>query len=62
MPAAIQVLSNITPAKFYIVILRGILLKGVGLEAFWEQTIYLLLFALFFLTLSTIKNKKARTV
>jgi ABC-2 type transport system permease protein len=41
MPVAIQWLTNITPAKFYVVILRGILLKGVGLEAFWEQAVYL---------------------
>jgi ABC-2 type transport system permease protein len=62
MPVVIQWLTNITPAKFYVVILRGILLKGVGLEAFWEQTIYLLIFALFFLILAAVKNRKARTV
>jgi drug efflux transport system permease protein len=58
MPAAIQVITNITPVKFYIIILRDILLKGVGLEAFWLQVIYLLIFSLVFLTLSTIINKK----
>jgi ABC-2 type transport system permease protein len=62
MPVVIQWLTNITPAKFYVVILRGILLKGVGLEAFWEQTIYLLIFALFFLGLAAVKNRKARVV
>ncbi|MFH2133320.1 MAG: ABC transporter permease [bacterium] len=59
MPPAIQVITNITPAKFYIVILRDILLKGVGLEAFWQQIVYLLIFALFFLGLAIIVNKKA---
>jgi len=59
MPAFIQIITNVTPAKFYVVILRDILLKGVGLESFWPQTIYLLIFALVFLLLATIKNKKA---
>ncbi len=58
MPPVIQILTNITPVKFYIIILRDILLKGVGLEAFWMQIIYLLLFSAFFLTASTIINMK----
>ena len=32
MPTTLQVLSNITPAKFYIVALRAIILRGVGLS------------------------------
>lgn len=59
MPVAIQVFTNITPAKFYIVILRDILLKGVGMEAFWPQIIYLLIFAFIFLFLAAIFNKRA---
>jgi ABC-2 type transport system permease protein len=58
MPPVIQVLTNITPVKFYIIILRDILLKGVGIEAFWPQLIYLLIFTGFFLGLSTLINKK----
>ena len=58
MPPVIQVITNITPVKFFIIILRDILLKGVGLEAFWHQIIYLLIFSLFFLTLATIINRK----
>ena len=61
MPPVIQVLTNITPAKFFIIILRDILLKGVGLGAFWPQLIYLLLFAAFFLGLAIIINKKLAT-
>ena len=61
MPPVIQILTNITPAKFFIIILRAILLKGVGLSAFWPQLIYLLLFAAFFLGLAIIINKKSAT-
>ncbi len=58
MPPVIQILTNITPVKFYIVVLRDILLKGVGLTAFWQQIIYLIIFNVFFLGLATIINKK----
>ena len=58
MPAAIQVITNITPAKFFIVILRAIMLRGVGVEAFWEQVVYLLIFASFMMILSTVISKK----
>jgi len=61
MPPVIQILTNITPAKFFIIILRDILLKGVGLSAFWPQIIYLLIFAAFFLGLAIIINKKTAT-
>jgi ABC-2 type transport system permease protein len=62
MPTVIQILTNVTPAKFYIVILRDIMLKGVGISAFWDQIIYLLIFAFVFLTLSTLIGKRTRAV
>ncbi|HVO75307.1 MAG TPA: ABC transporter permease [Ignavibacteriaceae bacterium] len=62
MPVVIQILTNITPVKFYIIILRDILLKGVGLESFWMQIIYLIIFSALFLFLSTLINKKNKTV
>ena len=41
MPFALQVLSNIIPAKHFIIILRGIMLKGAGLDTLWPQTLIL---------------------
>ncbi|MCF8260104.1 MAG: ABC transporter permease [Melioribacteraceae bacterium] len=46
MPFLIQIITNITPAKFFIVVLRAIMLRGVGVFAFWDQLIYLILFGL----------------
>ncbi len=60
MPAIIQVITNVTPAKFYIVILRAILLRGAGLSAFWDQLIYLFVFGTLFITLSTILDRKSK--
>lgn len=58
MPWWLQILSNVTPAKFYLVILRSIILKGVGIAAFWEQIVYLILYATILLTISTLRFKK----
>lgn len=56
MPTIIQWITNITPAKYYLVILRAILLRGVGLPAFWDQLVYLLIFGTIFIALATIVN------
>jgi ABC-2 type transport system permease protein len=58
MPWWLQVLSNITPAKFYLVILRSIILKGVGVSAFWPEVVYLSIFIAFMLRISTKRLKK----
>jgi ABC-2 type transport system permease protein len=58
MPSILQVLTNITPAKFYIVALRGVILRGVGFEVFWLQLVYLMIFALLFLVLANMINNK----
>ena len=60
MPVAIQILTNITPAKFYIVILRAILLRGAGISAFWDQLIYLGIFGIIFIALATVVDKKSK--
>lgn len=61
MPLFLQILSNITPAKFYLVIMRSIVLKGVGIEAFWDQLLYLSIFIVIVVTVS-VKRFKQRTV
>jgi len=58
MPKVIQLITNITPTKFYIVVLRDIMLKGVGLSAFWDQWIYLMIFGVIFLGAAMLINKR----
>ncbi len=41
MPAWLAPISNIVPARWFIVIARGIMLKGVGLEHLWRETLVL---------------------
>jgi ABC-2 type transport system permease protein len=41
MPAAIQPVTYLIPLRYFLVILRSIFLKGVGLEAFWPEALSL---------------------
>jgi ABC-2 type transport system permease protein len=60
MPKFIQLLTNITPAKFYIVILRSIIIKGAGIETYWKEIISLLIFTSIFITLAIFSMKKSK--
>jgi ABC-2 type transport system permease protein len=53
MPQFFQTLSLLNPLRHYIAIVRGILLKGVGLEALWVQALALGCFAIALLAVST---------
>jgi len=45
MPSLFQNISLLNPLRHYVTISRGILLKGIGLEVFWPNIIFLGLFA-----------------
>lgn len=49
MPVPLQVVSHIVPAKWFLVIIRAIMIKGAGLEAFWKETLVLVGMTTFFL-------------
>jgi ABC-2 type transport system permease protein len=57
MPLALQYISNIIPAKWFIIILKGIMLKGVGISFLWKETLILIGMMVFFLALSIKKYK-----
>lgn len=57
MPWPLQVISNIIPAKWFIIIIKGIMLKGVGLQYLWKETLILIGMTLFFIGLSVKKYK-----
>jgi len=57
MPLVLQAISNIIPAKWFIIILKGIMLKGVGLYFIWKETLILAGMTLFFIALSVKKYK-----
>ena len=41
MPVPLRILSNIIPAKWFILILKGLLLKGVSMAYLWKETLIL---------------------
>ncbi len=45
MPLPLQFLTYIVPARYFIAILRGIYLKGIGLEILWLNALFLALYA-----------------
>jgi len=57
MPVPLQVISNIIPAKWFIIIIKAIMLKGVGLSFIWKETLILSSMTLFFMGLSIRKYK-----
>jgi ABC-2 type transport system permease protein len=45
MPAVLRAVTLVVPARYYIVVTRGIFLKGVGVEVLWPQAIAMAVFA-----------------
>ncbi|HPG70596.1 MAG TPA: ABC transporter permease, partial [Syntrophales bacterium] len=43
MPVAVQWLTCLNPLRFMIVIIRGVFLKGVGMEVLWPQYLALVI-------------------
>jgi ABC-2 type transport system permease protein len=58
MPAAIQPLTYLIPLRYFVVILRGIFLKGVGLETLWPQALALFAWGAVILTLAVMRSSK----
>lgn len=52
MPLIIQIITYIIPAKYMIVVLKGIILKGVGYSALYTQIVFLIIFCIVVLTLT----------
>jgi ABC-2 type transport system permease protein len=59
MPAPLQWISNIVPGRWFVAIARGIMLKGVGLEHLWSESLVLAAMATLLLAAST-QSFKAR--
>lgn len=45
MPLVLRLISHLVPARYFIVVLRGLFLKGVGLDVLWIQGLAMLVFA-----------------
>lgn len=61
MPAPLQVLSNIVPAKWYYRIVKAIMIKGLGITAIWKETLILagMTICLFIVSVKNFKTRLA---
>ncbi len=57
MPLPLQVISNIIPAKWFIIIIKAIMLKGSGIALIWKETLILVGMTILFTVLSIKKYK-----
>jgi ABC-2 type transport system permease protein len=58
MPTALQWFTNLDPLRFYLVVLRGTFIKGVGLGVLWPQMIAMAILGAATLTLATLRFHK----
>src|SRR6202008_398853 len=58
MPAAIQPITYLMPLRYFLVILRSIFLKGVGLETLWPQAAALTVWGVAVLSLAIVRSTK----
>ena len=58
MPEVVQAVTYLNPLRYFLVIIRGIFLKGVGVAILWPQIMALLLLGIVVLTLAVKKFRK----
>jgi ABC-2 type transport system permease protein len=59
MPVALQIFSNVVPAKWFYIIVKSIMIKGMGFGGIWKESLILCLITLFLLVVS-LKSFKIR--
>jgi ABC-2 type transport system permease protein len=58
MPEWVQKVTYLIPLRYFLIILRGIFLKGVGLETLWPDALAMFAWGLAILTLATLRSSK----
>lgn len=58
MPKVVQYITYLIPLKYFIIILRGIVLKGIGLSSLWPETLILFAMGATLLILSSLRFSK----
>jgi len=61
MPRPIQVVTYIVPARYFLVALRGIVLKGTGFHEFWPHVVALVVYGFGVLGLASIRLSRERS-
>ena len=59
MPIWLQVISYVIPLRYFLIIVRGIVLKGVGMAALWPETLALAIFATVVMSAAVLRFRKS---
>lgn len=59
MPQIIQWFTFVNPLRYFMVVIRSIFLKGIGLEILWAQLVPLLIMGILVITFSTLRFRKS---
>jgi ABC-2 type transport system permease protein len=60
MPLPIQVVTYLVPARYFLVVLRGIVLKGVGLATVWSNFVALAIYVVVVMGLASVRLARER--
>lgn len=58
MPKIIQYISYFIPLRYFITIIRGVILKGIGFRDLWQETLVLFLMGITILFMSSLRFRK----
>lgn len=58
MPLPIQVITHIVPARYFVALLKGVYLKGIGLDVLWLEALLLSIFGGSMIALANIRFEK----
>ena len=61
MPVFLRAVTYGVPARYFLIALRTIVLKGAGIGAFWEDLVALSIFAVMVLTLAAVRLRRQWT-
>ena len=57
MPWVLRMFANVVPSKWYFLIIKAVMLKGLGWQYVWKQTLVLVFMTLVILTIALKKFK-----
>ena len=58
MPAFLRAITYVVPARYFLIALRAIVLKGVGIQAFWQDLVALAIFATVMMGLASVRLRR----
>ena len=58
MPAVIQPFTYLIPLRYFLIMVRGIFLKGIGLDLLWPQALALGAWGVAVLSLAVVRSRK----